>query len=138
MEPPDGGVNGPPPQVTSVPTPPGRARRRQHPRLAKALKGLKNVISKEQREEFKKCSIEDVSQAIKSIEETLGAQRRLNNLARLSKFVSVIGDLAIAAGDSFSTNGENGFLWAPIRLAIQQVRSLHVLAGPVTASCQMH
>ncbi|KAL8375682.1 hypothetical protein RB595_007001 [Gaeumannomyces hyphopodioides] len=120
MEPPDGGANGPLPQMASVPTPPGRGRRRQHPRLAKALEGLKKVVSKEQREEFKKCSVEDVNQAIKSIEETLGAQRRLNNLARLSKFVSVIGDLAIAAGDSFSTNGENGFLWAPIRLAIQQ------------------
>ncbi|KLU90624.1 hypothetical protein MAPG_10476 [Magnaporthiopsis poae ATCC 64411] len=90
-------------------------------RLKKALDDLKQTLTKDQRTDFEKCNLKDVEAAIKSIQDTLGARRRLPNLERLSKFVSMVGQLAISTGDFASVNGESGFLWAPIRHALVQV-----------------
>ncbi|KAL8342977.1 hypothetical protein RB598_004370 [Gaeumannomyces tritici] len=118
-------VNASPPPVTAsgpataTEATPG-ASRRTNSKLEKALEDLKQNLTKDQRASFQACGREDVEAAIRSIQERLGAKRRLPNLQRLSKFVDLLGQLAIAGGDFVSVNGPSNFLWAPLRHALEQ------------------
>lgn len=114
-------AGAPLPPATTCPKPTNsEAPRSKQPktRLKKALDDLKQTLTKDQRTAFEKCDLKDVEAAIKSIQDTLGAQRRLKNLGRLSKFVSMVGQLAIATGDFTSVNGDSGFLWVGLSHAL--------------------
>ncbi|KAL8377546.1 hypothetical protein RB595_008297 [Gaeumannomyces hyphopodioides] len=96
------------------------ASRQTNSKLEKALEDLKRNLTKDQRASFQACGREDVEAAIRSIQERLGAKRRLPNLQRLSKFIDLLGQLTIVGGDFVSVNGPSNFIWAPLRHALEQ------------------
>ncbi|KAL8397195.1 hypothetical protein RB594_004058 [Gaeumannomyces avenae] len=113
---------GPRPATTPPPQPATPSPKQRHnPRLEKALDELKRTLNKEQRAEFAKCSKQDAENAIKSIQDILGKQRRLQNLARFDKILRMLGHLAIITGDVASAAGQAGFFWAPIRHVLDQL-----------------
>ncbi|KAL8365398.1 hypothetical protein RB595_004277 [Gaeumannomyces hyphopodioides] len=116
---PDG---APRPAATHLPPQDAPSPKQQRsPRLEKALDELKRTLNKEQRAEFAKCSKQDVEDAIKSIQDTLGKQKHLQNFARFTKILRMVGHLAIIAGDVASAAGQAGFFWAPIRHVLDQL-----------------
>ncbi|KAL8282466.1 hypothetical protein RB597_009939 [Gaeumannomyces tritici] len=113
---------GPRPATTPPPQPATPSSKQRHnSRLETALDELKRALNKEQRAEFAKCSKQDAENAITSIQDILGKQRRLQNLARFDKILRMLGHLAIITGDVASAAGQAGFFWAPIRYVLDQL-----------------
>lgn len=55
--------------------------------FGKAVAKFKGRLNRTQAEQFAKCTIDDVRNQIRHIQDRHGSQRRLRNMDRLSKFV---------------------------------------------------
>ncbi|RYP40562.1 hypothetical protein DL767_001562 [Monosporascus sp. MG133] len=83
-----------------------------------ALNQFKKSLTSQQRQEFAICTVNDVETAIETIQERLGSQRRMRNIAKLSKFVEAMTQLGKVVEVFLNVESTVAFVWAPIKFIL--------------------
>jgi hypothetical protein len=98
----------------------------------KALAGFQANLTEEQRRQFRVCSIEDVKEAIKGIEDRLASRRCQRNMLRIAGFIEAMKQLALVIEVFLNVHPAVAFVWAPIKFVL--VVSVHLPAYSLTSS----
>ncbi|RYP45906.1 hypothetical protein DL768_007810 [Monosporascus sp. mg162] len=77
-----------------------------------ALNRFKKSLTPQQRQDFAICTVSDVNKAIETIQDRLGSQRRMRNMAKLSKFVEAMTQLGKVVEVFLNVEGTVAFVWA--------------------------
>ena len=77
----------------------------------RALEKFSSEIPQEQREEFKKCTLQDVHAAIQAIQTSYGSKRRLRNMNRIKRFLEGVDHLGKVIEQFLDAAGHIGFVW---------------------------
>jgi hypothetical protein len=75
-------------------------------------------LSAPQRQEFAACKLQDVVDAIESIQHEQGTRKRLRNLARIQTFIEAMDDYEKAVDGFFNITIGLGYIWVPILYSI--------------------
>ena len=97
-----------------------------------ALAKFQANLTEEQRRQFRVCSIEDVKEAIKGIEDKLASRRRQRSMLRISGFIEAMKQLAQVIEVFLNVDPAVAFIWAPIKFVL--VVSTHPPTCPLTSS----
>ncbi|KAJ4116175.1 hypothetical protein NW768_011148 [Fusarium equiseti] len=99
----------------------------------KAVAKFKSRLNRTQAEQFAKCTIDDVRNQIRQIQDHHGSQRRLRNMNRLSKFVEGMVQLGNVVEVYLNLHNGVALIWGPIKflllIASNLVDSLDSLLG---------
>ncbi|CVK91852.1 uncharacterized protein FPRN_09654 [Fusarium proliferatum] len=79
---------------------------------------FKSRLSRSQAEQFAKCTIDDVRNQIRHIQNRHGSQRRLRNMDRLSKFVEGMVHLGQVVEVFLNLHNGVALIWGPIKFLL--------------------
>ncbi|KAK3363959.1 hypothetical protein B0T25DRAFT_470206 [Lasiosphaeria hispida] len=83
-----------------------------------ALARFQANLTEEQRRQFRVCSIEDVKEAIKGIEDRLASRRCQRNMLRIAGFIEAMKQLALVIEVFLNVDPAVAFVWAPIKFVL--------------------
>ncbi|KAF5697106.1 zinc finger protein [Fusarium globosum] len=84
----------------------------------KSVAKFKSRLSRSQAEQFAKCTIDDVRNQIRHIQNRHGSQRRLRNMDRLSKFVEGMVHLGKVVEVFLNLHNGVALIWGPIKFLL--------------------
>ncbi|KLP18132.1 Uncharacterized protein LW94_12089 [Fusarium fujikuroi] len=84
----------------------------------KSVAKFKSRLSRAQAEQFAKCTIDDVRNQIRHIQNRHGSQRRLRNMDRLSKFVEGMVHLGKVVEVFLNLHNGVALIWGPIKFLL--------------------
>ncbi|RKK19466.1 hypothetical protein BFJ66_g11558 [Fusarium oxysporum f. sp. cepae] len=84
----------------------------------KAVAKFKSRLNRTQAEQFAKCTIDDVRNQIRHIQNRHGSQRRLRNMDRLSKFVEGMVHLGKVVEVFLNLHNGVALIWGPIKFLL--------------------
>jgi hypothetical protein len=80
-----------------------------------ALDIFKSGLTPQQREEFAVCTFGDVQTAIRDIQDRLGSQRRMRNMANMGKFIEAMTQLGQVVEVFLNVTSTLAFIWVGTR-----------------------
>ncbi|CAJ0546596.1 Ff.00g012230.m01.CDS01 [Fusarium sp. VM40] len=86
--------------------------------FGKAVAKFKSRLNRTQAEQFAKCTIDDVRNQIRHIQNHHGSQRRLRNMDRLSKFVEGMVHLGKVVEVFLNLHNGVALIWGPIKFLL--------------------
>ncbi|KAG4284400.1 hypothetical protein FPRO06_08779 [Fusarium proliferatum] len=84
----------------------------------KSVAKFKSRLNRTQAEQFAKCTIDDVRNQIRHIQNRHGSQRRLRNMDRLSKFVEGMVQLGNVVEVFLNLHNGVALIWGPIKFLL--------------------
>ncbi|KAK4163147.1 hypothetical protein QBC43DRAFT_379444 [Cladorrhinum sp. PSN259] len=97
----------------------------------RSLERFRARLSVDQKKEFEMASINEVKETIVKIQDRIGPEKKLRNLARLRGFLEGMKQVEEAVQPFLNTDRVVGFVWGPIKLALlmasTHLRTLEIL-----------
>ncbi|CEF76018.1 hypothetical protein FGSG_10569 [Fusarium graminearum PH-1] len=88
------------------------------PVFDKAVAKFKKRLTKDQAAKFANCTVDDVRDQIRDIQNRHGAQRRLRNMERISKFVEGMVQLGTVVEVFLNLHNTVALIWGPIKFLL--------------------
>ncbi|UZP36583.1 hypothetical protein NXS19_004399 [Fusarium pseudograminearum] len=95
-----------------------QARTGSDPVFDKAVAKFKKRLTKDQAAKFANCTVDDVRNQIKDIQNRHGSQRRLRNMERISKFVEGMVQLGTVVEAFLNLHNAVALVWGPIKFLL--------------------
>lgn len=83
-----------------------------------AVSRFKAGLTEKQRQDFCICSLQDITVAVKDIENRLSSQRRQRNMNRITKFLEAMTQLSKVVEVFLNVDSTVAFVWAPIKFVL--------------------
>lgn len=83
-----------------------------------ALSNFRIGLTDRQRQEFSVCSLDDVTDAIKVVEDRLVSKRQQRDMQRIAKFLEGMDQLGKVVEVFLNVDSTVAFVWAPIKFAL--------------------
>lgn len=91
----------------------------------RAVSRFRAGLTEKQRHEFSICSLQDITGAIKDIENGLSSQRRQRNMNRITKFLEAMTQLSKVVEVFLNVDSTVAFVWAPIKFVLLVSQPVH-------------
>jgi len=85
-------------------------------------------LTEEQRRNFRVCNLQDVTDAIRKIEDDLLSKRQQRNMRRIQKFLEAMTQLSKVIEVFLNVDSTVAFVWAPIKFVL--------LVSQIISSCR--
>ncbi|KAF0645692.1 hypothetical protein FPSE5266_00755 [Fusarium pseudograminearum] len=95
-----------------------QARTGSDPVFDKAVAKFKKRLTKDQAAKFANCTVDDVRNQIRDIQNRHGSQRRLRNMERISKFVEGMVQLGQVVEVFLNLDNTVAFIWGPLKFIL--------------------